>query len=66
MSTLPPATEGRALPKKSVVGAPVLVPPLTAGDVTGTEYAPPVVPAAADASINSGAAVVVRLNVSGP
>ena len=54
------------MPKKSVVGAPVLVPRLTADDVLGTEYAPPVVPTAAVASINSGAAVVVRFSVSGP
>jgi len=60
---------GRGLPKKSVAGAPVLVPRLTADDVPAIEYAPPVAATDAEATISSGAVGVValgRLRVKGP
>ena len=60
---------GRGLPKKSVAGAPALVPLLTAADVPAIEYAPPVAPTLAEATISSGAVGVVtlgRLRVNGP
>src|SRR5207237_1785856 len=59
----------RGLPKKSVAGAPALVPLLTAADVPAIEYAPPVAPTVAEATISSGAVGVVtlgRLRVNGP
>src|ERR1700688_2239283 len=60
---------GRVLPKKSVFGAPVLLPLSLAIDVAGIEYAPCIEPTAPAASICSGAVGVVavgRLRVSGP
>jgi hypothetical protein len=61
----------RVLPKKSRLGAPVLVPALTATDVGLIEYAPNAVPNAAEAIICSGEfglpdCTADRFSVNGP